>query len=172
MRDNNRCVAVHLGTGGHVPRDVNEVLRVRYGDCKDHVLLLHRLLAAVNIEVAPALVFTDMIDQLQPVAVNAFNQVITDLPQWQLFVDSTAREHPMPALPSEVSDKSAWVSLPSGSQILRTPSFTAAGNRLEVSTEWTVHADRSASVNMRAQAWGEAATVMQSRLEEIPPIAN
>jgi hypothetical protein len=172
VRDNVRYVAVYLGAGGYEPRDVDEVLRTRYGDCKDHVLLMHSLLAAVNIEAAPALVFTGMSDQLPPVAVSAFNHVITYLPQWQLFVDTTARDHPVTALPFGVSDKPAWVGLPGGSQALHTPGFTAAGNRLVVTTDWTVHADGSASVNMHTQASGESATVLQDRLQEIPPIAN
>src|SRR5262249_7222231 len=49
-------VNIVLGAGGFTPHDADHVLRVRYGDCKDHVMLLGALLAARNIPSEPALI--------------------------------------------------------------------------------------------------------------------
>jgi tetratricopeptide (TPR) repeat protein len=41
--------AVAFGRRASVPRDASEILRTRYGDCKDHALLLHLLLEKAGI---------------------------------------------------------------------------------------------------------------------------
>lgn len=52
VAENIRYVSVELGNDGRwIPHAADEVLNNRYGDCKDHVVLLEALLAAINIEV-------------------------------------------------------------------------------------------------------------------------
>ncbi len=172
VRSHIKYVAVFLGTGGFVPHDVASILINGYGDCKDHTLLLHSLLAAANIEAAPALISTGSDYVLPPAAISAFNHVITYLPGLKLFVDSTARDIPFGALPFEDSDKPVLVGLKSGTQRMHTPAFTAEQNRLVVNTHWTIDADGRAQVTMKAQGWGQSATAMQDRLQDIPPAAN
>src|SRR5439155_21618233 len=53
-----RYVAIELGIGGYQPHLADEVLKNRYGDCKDKVCLLLSLLAAAGIPGEPALVKT------------------------------------------------------------------------------------------------------------------
>lgn len=46
----NICyVAVYLGNGGLEPNSASSVLSNRYGDCKDHIMLLEALFAAQGI---------------------------------------------------------------------------------------------------------------------------
>jgi transglutaminase-like putative cysteine protease len=56
VASNIRYVAVFLGNGRLVPHAADKVLANRYGDCKDHAVLLEALLAAVGIESSPALI--------------------------------------------------------------------------------------------------------------------
>src|SRR5882672_6014767 len=44
VRQNVRYVAVYMGPGGVVPHSAEAVLHNRYGDCKDHVVLLEAML--------------------------------------------------------------------------------------------------------------------------------
>ena len=53
---NIRYVAVTLGHGGLIPHPADQVLANRYGDCKDHAILMEALLAAVGIQSSTALV--------------------------------------------------------------------------------------------------------------------
>lgn len=101
-----RYVALTMGTGGFVPNPAQSILEHRYGDCKDHVVLLEALLRAVGIESTPALVNSGSAQRLPELAIlSPFDHVITYVPSLGLYLDSTARFAPMGTLPGEVMDK-------------------------------------------------------------------
>lgn len=58
VQEKIRYTGLELGAGAYRPRPPGEVLRSRYGDCKDKALLAAALLRAMGIDAAPALVST------------------------------------------------------------------------------------------------------------------
>jgi len=56
VEENVKYVAADLNRGGYTPHFAHEVLKNRYGDCKDQAVLVVSLLKAVNIEAYPAFV--------------------------------------------------------------------------------------------------------------------
>ncbi|MDR2871029.1 MAG: DUF3857 and transglutaminase domain-containing protein, partial [Xanthomonadaceae bacterium] len=87
---NIRYVAVYLGNGGLEPNSADSILDNQYGDCKDHVVILEALLAAKGIASTPALVGAGGGPTLPKVAVlGRFNHVITYVPEFDLYLDST-----------------------------------------------------------------------------------
>lgn len=56
VQEQVRYTGVEIGTGAYRPSPPNEVLRRRYGDCKEKALLTVTLLRALEIDAAPALV--------------------------------------------------------------------------------------------------------------------
>jgi transglutaminase-like putative cysteine protease len=103
---NIRYVAIYLGDGGIIPHDADSIIRNRYGDCKDHNTLLIALLTAKGIQASTALINQGLSYSLPKYPViSPFNHVITYLPQWDLYVDSTAEMAPFGILPSEQIDK-------------------------------------------------------------------
>lgn len=103
---NIRYVAIYLGDGGIIPHDADSIIRNRYGDCKDHNTLLIALLTAKGIEASSALINQGAsFDLPKYPVIGPFNHVITYLPQWDLYVDSTAEMAPFGVLPSEQIDK-------------------------------------------------------------------
>lgn len=58
VQEEIRYTGLELGSGAYRPRLPSEVLRSRYGDCKDKALLAVALLRAMGIDAAPALVST------------------------------------------------------------------------------------------------------------------
>jgi hypothetical protein len=107
---NIRYVAIYLGTGGYVPHSANEVLKSRYGDCKDHVALLQALLEAKGIASSPAIINGSMGYVWPRVAgLSAFNHVITYIPSLKLFVDSTTPFAPFGRLPITLLGKRTLV---------------------------------------------------------------
>jgi len=69
VQDEMRYLAVHLGESTHRPYAPDEVLRRRFGDCKDKSLLLVALLRHLGFEAHVALVDTDWgrkLNELQP----------------------------------------------------------------------------------------------------------
>lgn len=125
-----RYVAIFLGDGGVVPNLGDDIIRNRYGDCKDHNTLLIALLSAKGIKAESALVNSGYTYKLPRLGdVSPMNHVITYLPQWDLYVDSTNRYAPFGVLGSSVVDKPTVLtrSLAFG----RTPNSPALDNRIE-----------------------------------------
>ena len=95
-----RYVAVELGRGTLIPHDAQTVLANGYGDCKDHVTLLGALLAASGIRSEAVLLNGDVDYTLTevPTFFN-LNHVITYLPEFDIYLDSTALGAPFGVLP-------------------------------------------------------------------------
>ncbi|MGA3156367.1 MAG: DUF3857 and transglutaminase domain-containing protein [Steroidobacteraceae bacterium] len=107
---NIRYVAIFLGTGSYVPHSADEILKSRYGDCKDHVALLQALLGAKGIASSPAIVNGSMGYAWPRVACLAtFNHVVTYIPSLKLFADSTTPFAPFGRLPISLLGKRALV---------------------------------------------------------------
>lgn len=88
---NIRYVAVYLGNGGLEPNDAESILGNRYGDCKDHTVILQALLAAKGIASSPVLIGAGGGPTLPQVAVlGRFNHAINYLPEFDLYLDSTS----------------------------------------------------------------------------------
>ncbi|MES2535116.1 MAG: DUF3857 and transglutaminase domain-containing protein [Pseudomonadota bacterium] len=104
---NVRYVASWVGNDGWVPHDAESVLTKRYGDCKDHVVLLEALLAAKGIQSTTVMINSDKTSYALPsVVYPAFNHVITYLPAFDLYLDSTAGSAtPFAVLPIADMDK-------------------------------------------------------------------
>ena len=167
VRQNLRYVAVYVGTGGFEPNTVGDILRNRYGDCKDHMLLLITLLKATGIEAVPALLNTTPEYALPELPIG-LTHTIAYLPSFQQFADPTASTIPFGALPWADSDKPVVVALADGARILRTPAFDAQSNRLLVRSSWTVHRDGQAQAMIEVESTGNAATLLQDQLQQIP----
>jgi hypothetical protein len=106
---NIRYVAVDFGDGGYVPNDDDAILAAGYGDCKDHVTLLKALLAAKGIRSSGVLVNWNDEYWSPKVAMPEYNHIITYIPQFNLFADSTAEFAPFGVLPTLERGKQALI---------------------------------------------------------------
>lgn len=163
-----RYVAIFVGAGGFIPNDLPHILKNRYGDCKDHTLLMMSLLKAVNIDSAPALINTANADWVPPVAAAVYNHVLVYMPSLHLFYDPTASQIPFGKLPWSDSAKPVVVGLSNGSQDMQTPAFDAKDNRVQIRSIWRLDAQGHAQADLKVDTWGEAATTMQNQLSQIP----
>lgn len=101
-----RWVAIYVGDGAFVPHTAATVLENGYGDCKDQVTLLTALLRARGIAAEPVLVNLGPTYRLSgPPTLTAFNHMITYLPRWGVYVDTTAREAAFGTLPMSLYGK-------------------------------------------------------------------
>jgi hypothetical protein len=69
VQDEVRYLGIEMGPSSHRPQPPGQVLRQRFGDCKDKSLLLVALLRAVGVDAAPALVDTTRrrgLDEVSP----------------------------------------------------------------------------------------------------------
>lgn len=95
-----RYVAVEFGRGSLVPHDAETVLNNGYGDCKDHVTLLGALLKAEGIRSEAVLINADNDYTLTGVpTLVGLDHVITYLPDFNIYVDSSSLVAPFGVLP-------------------------------------------------------------------------
>jgi len=123
-----RYISTTVGDGGLVPRDSAYIFSRRFGDCKDHVVLLEAMLRAVGIESTAALINMGEAFELNsgPAANSPINHVITYIPSMDLYLDSTAQIVPFGKLDEEILDKpTVLVAL---HRYGRTPKMQAADN--------------------------------------------
>lgn len=117
---NIRYVAVYLGNGGLEPNPASAILANRYGDCKDHTVILEALLAARGIASSPVLIGAGGGPTLPQIPVlGRFNHAITWVPEFQLYLDSTSPYARFGQLPA--SDLGAPVVQTAEGVVARTP---------------------------------------------------
>jgi transglutaminase-like putative cysteine protease len=152
---NIRYVAVFLGNGRLVPHAAHEVLANRYGDCKDHAVLLEALLAAVGIESSPALINSGTTYTLPKVGAHGpINHVITYVPSMDLYLDSTSAFTSFGSLPFSDMDKP--VVLTALGKMGRTPRTTATNNVSRVKVAMRMLPDGSIEGESRSSLTGVA----------------
>ena len=124
VRTNIRYVALFVGETAARPHPVIDVLRNRYGDCKDHVALVGALLAAVGIRNEPALIGLGPVYTLPSVpgyGASAINHAIVWIPELEIFADTTAGGIAFGYLPPGVMDRPAL--LVDEGRMVRTPAI-------------------------------------------------
>jgi hypothetical protein len=95
-----RYVAVWLVQGAIEPHEAASVLELGYGDCKDHAVLFGALLRARGIDSEPVLINLGNEYTLPgPPTLAILNHVITWLPEFALYADTTAGVAPFGVLP-------------------------------------------------------------------------
>lgn len=99
---NIRYVGIDVGSSGYEPHYADEILANRYGDCKDHAVILEALLMAVGIPSSPVLIRTTDSYELPYLAGDYyFNHAISYVPQLNLYLDSTAQFAEFGTLPPD-----------------------------------------------------------------------
>jgi transglutaminase-like putative cysteine protease len=160
VNQNIRYVAIYLADGGLVPHEASAVLRNRYGDCKDHVVLLQAMLAAVGIKSEPVFVNAGNRYHLPSVALTyPFNHVISYLPDLDIYLDPTAQFAPFGVLPFWISDKPV-VHGHSGISS-RTPKYSPDSNLTKTTMHLTL--DSRGFITGRVLAEVKGNNEMQSR---------
>ena len=139
---NIRYVAIALLDGRLVPHRASEVLANRYGDCKDHVVLLESLLAAVGINSSPAMINAGPSYIFSKIGVHyPINHVITYLPSLDLYLDSTDRFAAFGTLPYPDMDKP--VVLTALGRLGRTPRMKAEEHATRANVYMAIQPDGS-----------------------------
>ena len=161
-------VSIVLGAGGFVPHAADDILKNRYGDCKDHVVLLEALLKSKNIPSTAALI--DGGDSSYTLSsapsMAPFDHVITYVPEFDLFADSTAALAPFGVLP--FGDAGKPVVLVSTGQVARTPATSANTTHISEVSDVQLSKDGSLKGTTKFIASGAYAVEMRSFVLALP----
>ncbi|HEY0206264.1 MAG TPA: DUF3857 domain-containing protein [Acetobacteraceae bacterium] len=157
-----RWVAIYVGDGGWVPHTADHVLANHYGDCKDQVALLVALLRARGIEARPVLINLNPTYTLSgPPTLSAFNHMVTYLPGWDLYADTTAGGAPFGTLPMQEYGKPILHVTAEGAAPARMVTLPPdiASERLH--TTMTLDGDSRVTGSSTTEATGPYATVLR-----------
>ena len=153
VAQNIRYLGIYVGAGGFVPHDAQSILDNRYGDCKDHVVILEALLAAVGIDSSPALINSGTAFLLPTLPTpGIFDHVITYVPSLKVFIDSTSRFAPLGTLPNGDLDKP--VVLTSTGALSRTPMTHPSKDHTEARIQMRLTRDGSIEGKSQAKMFG------------------
>jgi len=160
---NIRYLGVFAGSGGYVPHSAQNILRARYGDCKDHATLLEALLRAVGIESSQVLINSDKSYKLPEVPSAAvFDHVITYVPSLDLFLDSTSRFTPVGLLPEGDVGKPALIT--ATGQVITTPLDDVEKDKTVTKTKMTLHSDGRVTGKSRVEQFGYFQLLSRARI--------
>lgn len=123
VKKNIRYVLVGLGSGGITPNTAPRVLKNRYGDCKDHVVLMGALLKAKGILSEPALINLGNMYKLPVLPIPFFDHVILYLPGLDLYDDPTAATGGFGVLSPDGYDKPVLHLSEAGGRLAKTPAM-------------------------------------------------
>ncbi len=112
---NIRYVAVYLDPNdGWVPHPAAEVLRNGYGDCKDHVVLMQAMLAALGIRAEAALIDQGSRTRDLPLWLPQFNHVVAYLPDFDVYANPTNPYARFASLDRMLADKTVVLATADG----------------------------------------------------------
>jgi transglutaminase-like putative cysteine protease len=167
VKKNIRYVLVYLGSGGITPNPAPAVLRNKFGDCKDHVVLMGALLSAKAIASEQALVNTGNIYRLPDLPVPFFNHVMLYLPELGLYTDPTASQASFGVLPESSYDKPVLHISSAGGRPARTPPMKPEDHVTTARTTASVAVDGVIKGTTRQTATGVFATSARGRATQI-----
>lgn len=125
---NTRYVGLEFGIHSFKPYKVEQVLRRRFGDCKDKASLTYALLKSVGIESNLVLLRMRHLGQIgeEPASLAVFNHAILYVPSLDLWLDGTAEWSGTRELPEADRGAEVLVVRPEGkSTFLTIPEATA-----------------------------------------------
>ena len=132
---NIRYVSVGLGVGSIVPHAAELTLTNRYGDCKDKATLLAALLAAKGIESELVLINSGNSYGLSPVpGLLELNHAINWLPEFDVYLDTTAEVAPYGTLPFDQYGKPAIHVVASGQATRQVPVLEKGAAAFRITT--------------------------------------
>ncbi|MEQ1519224.1 MAG: hypothetical protein ABL931_22335, partial [Usitatibacteraceae bacterium] len=164
---NVRYVGVFLGLGGFVPRDTADILKTKYGDCKDHTVILESLLRAKRIDATPVLISTAPSFKLPNVpVVGAFNHAISYVPSLDMYLDATSTFARFGSLPH--ADAGKPVVLIAKGVLATTPGAGAKVDTMVHREELTLKADGSIVGKTSIATNGEYESVLRRQVASVP----
>ena len=163
---NIRYVAIYLDDGSITPHDANSIIDNRYGDCKDHNALLIALLSAKGISASSAMINSGSSYTVPKYPViGPFNHVITYIPAWNLYLDSTAEMAPYGSLPDDEIDKPTLVT--TLGIIGRTPKPDKEQNRTVTGISMTILKDGRIKGSAHTGYFGSAEIAARYKYEGV-----
>jgi transglutaminase-like putative cysteine protease len=172
VKTNIRYVLVFLGSGGITPNPASAVLKNKFGDCKDHVVLMGALLRAKAIASEQVLINVGNAYRLPELPTPFFNHVMLYLPEFDLYTDPTASQAAFGILPQNSYDKPVLHISSAGGRLARTPPMRPQDHVTIAKTTATIGADGVVKGTTRQTATGIFAASARNRATQIQTLGR
>ena len=155
-------LGIFLGESGWVPHAAAEVLAHRYGDCKDHSVLMLTMLREAEIPAWPALIHAGrpaFVDPDLPALLANHMVVYAEIDGEGVFLDGTSNPYQFANPSNGIRHRTAVVLGDDAVQLVEVPTGSSAGNwereeiDLRLDAEGTLHADVALSYDGFRGAW-------------------
>jgi tetratricopeptide (TPR) repeat protein/transglutaminase-like putative cysteine protease len=133
VQDDFTYKAIVFGRRARIPNTPSQIVQNKYGDCKDHSILLHVLLKAAGIESHLALVNTVGAVEADMPSLDQFDHMILYVPDVDggLFIDATNKDAPpLSSASLGLGDKQALVLDRQQPRPIAIPAYPADANRV------------------------------------------
>lgn len=166
MQKNIRYISADLNRGGLIPHAPADVLRNRYGDCKDQSVLLITLLKALGIDAFPALI--SPLPRKQPnlrQPDQSFSHMIVYIPMedGEIWLDPSIPNNSYLHLPWPLKNVKAFVINSQGGQLLKTPASHIGENRVELFSKLSPGKDDEVMIaDVSAKLYGDFSLAFRS----------
>ena len=165
--------AIEFGRGSRIPRAPADVLRHRYGDCKDHALLLYHLLRNAGVEARLALVRTGNPVRRELPSLDQFDHMVVYLPATDSFVDTTNKSADLSrGVTPGIAGKDALVLDARQPRLIRIPAQGDDAGDMTVVRDARVVGTADLEITEMATFRGNEAAGMRAYFDEIEPKAR
>lgn len=171
-----RYVGIELGQGAYQPTPADQVLSVRYGDCKDKTTLMIVMLDLVGIEAFPVMLNPapyQRIDLELP-SLGQFSHLIGAVPRDggdYIWLDPTADTCSYGDLPARNRGRKGFVIRGDRGEFVDIPISTSGSNQLIVDTEIALTEDGTVRGTMRVDTLGQYNIEARLEYEQVSPRA-
>ena len=134
VQTNYTYKAIEFGRRARIPNKPNEIVRNKYGDCKDHAVLLQQMLQAVGVHARLTLASHHGLVQEDLPSLDQFDHMLLFLPgrQTSRFVDCTDKGgDAAQAIPPGLAGRNALILGPPNPQFATVPNYPADASRIE-----------------------------------------
>jgi tetratricopeptide (TPR) repeat protein len=164
-----RYEAIEFGRRAYVPKNARETLRDRYGDCKDHAVLLVSMLHAVGVTAELALVNINQRVLPELPNIDQFDHMIVSVPldNGRLYIDPTDKDLRLGTTPPRYMAGNHALVLGETPELLAIPDVAVGDSGLQVERDIERIEDDQLRVTEVGVFSGYQAADMRGQLREI-----
>ena len=161
--------AIEFGRRAYVPKTARETLRDRYGDCKDHAVLLVSMLKSVGVPAQLALVNINQRVLPELPNIDQFDHMIVSVPAdgRRLYIDPTDKDLRLGTTPPRYMAGNHALVLGESPELLAIPEFEVGDSGLQVERDIERIEDNHLRVTEIGVFSGYQAADMRGQLREI-----
>ena len=141
--------AIEFGRRARIPNTTEAIIKNRYGDCKDHALLLRQLLEAAGVRAHLALVNTEGEVRPELPSLDQFDHMVVFVSSLGkgTFIDCTDKDSPLACgVPAGLAKKEALVLDEKNPRLLTIPDYAPDANHIAITRKIELSGKADASV--------------------------